>query len=73
MGVKQPSVQFGQRRHGQALLQRQTWWVIESCALLLDRVQRCGAAQRLLSDEAAAGGLHVEELVPNWSHWHDSG
>jgi hypothetical protein len=31
--------------------------------LLLDRVQRRDAAQRLVGDGAAAGGVHVEEFT----------
>ena len=38
LGRQQPGVQFGQRRHGQFLAQRQSLRRIESGALLLDRV-----------------------------------
>lgn len=60
---QQPRVQRGQRWHGLALTQRQALWWIESGALLLDRVQRRDAAQRLLGDGAAADGVHVEEIA----------
>lgn len=33
--------------------------------MLLNRVQRRDAAQRLLGDGAAAGGVHVKELAPD--------
>ena len=55
-------MQLAQRRHSQLLAQRQALRRIESRALLIDRVQRRDAAQRLLGDRAAAGGMHVEEL-----------
>ena len=58
-------MQLAQRRHSQLLAQRQALRRIESRALLIDRVQRRDAAQRLLGDRTAAGGVHVEELAPD--------
>jgi len=58
-------MQIVQRRHAQALAQRQPLRWIESGALLLNRLQRRDTAQRLLGDGAAAGGVHVKELAPD--------